>query len=418
MLLPPPSSPSYAPPSKGKEKRKEGRDRRLQNQQKNCRTGLKGTSYNGAIRRLTAFKTSELARSLLNDESLLDDEEDTQFVARCSTNWYISTQLDGIPALTCDEFEENECLGNVDLDYEDEVEVRCLEPSTMPSASPSAVDTPVPTDFPTDFPTDLPTDVPTDVPTSETPRPTESPSDSPTTKCSTASTAPDGVTIIDVNSARDFNLCLAIDMSGSVCNGDSSLLCLDCEPLNVCRSGKENRRICCPNFSNALKFSEDLIDGLSDLPSDRDYSVVHYATAATVASTSESGPNAIDTIKNLNYSGGKTNLADAISSCQSTLDRLPRRSKNYIVVFTDGFPTQPTSEMVAEGTAVSAAKNAKIQGTVIIPVLREDRKRDGFANALEFLREDISSNGEVFSLSPQGSNDLIDFLVKDLASCQ
>ena len=105
LLLP--LSPSFVPPSE--EEEEEGCGRWLQNRPRNCPKGLKDTPYNSTICHLTAFKTSET-------RSIFDDGEDTQLVAKCSTNWYISTQLDSIPALTCDDFEENECWDNEDLE--------------------------------------------------------------------------------------------------------------------------------------------------------------------------------------------------------------------------------------------------------------------------------------------------------------
>lgn len=111
---------------------KQQQQRRLQNKQNSqCTTdGIANLQFNEAIRRLTPFTTAEMSRSLLNDT-------DTSLVARCSTNWWAVTRGRGIAAVTCDQFEAQDCANNQDLPFGAE-DVHCLEPSSMPSASPSA----------------------------------------------------------------------------------------------------------------------------------------------------------------------------------------------------------------------------------------------------------------------------------------
>jgi hypothetical protein len=67
-------------------------------------------------------------------------------------NWYIVTN-GGIPAVTCDEFKEQDCPNNEDLIFTEE-DVQCLEPSSAPSAMPSES----PSDSPTWSPTLTPTE--------------------------------------------------------------------------------------------------------------------------------------------------------------------------------------------------------------------------------------------------------------------
>ena len=205
-------------------------------------------------------------------------------------------------------------------------------------------------------PTDPPTDPPTNLPTKQ-PQKTESPTLKPT--C-----AENG----------NFNLCVAIDMSGSVCNGNSNSLCEQCEParpftFNQCNSGGLNKALCCPNFSNVLEFTRGLITELGELPTQQDFSLVHFATDVTIASTLESWRQAVKSLNQLKYSGGKTNLAGAINSCQLTLQSSPPDRKNLLLVITDGAPSVPESD--PEDAAISAAAQAKLQDSFIIPVLIE-----------------------------------------------
>lgn len=86
------------------------------------------------MRQNTAFTTTQLTRSLLNDT-------DTALVAQCSTNWFAVTQGNGIPAVTCEEFAEQDCVNNEDLEFSG-ADVICLEPSAAPSAAPSQSQTP------------------------------------------------------------------------------------------------------------------------------------------------------------------------------------------------------------------------------------------------------------------------------------
>ena len=90
----------------------------------------------------TIFKNVELAMALLNDT-------DTRAVASCSVNWYVVGNR-GIPAQTCEEFDEQDCRNNEDLEYGEETEIVCLEPSSAPSAAPSTSAAPsaAPSDVP------------------------------------------------------------------------------------------------------------------------------------------------------------------------------------------------------------------------------------------------------------------------------
>ena len=117
-----------------------------------CAKGKLGaTSFIAAIRRRTAFKTSEKVQALLNDT-------ETSLVAQCSVNWYIITK-GGIPSVTCDEYEGLGCESNQDLEF-GASDVTCLEPSAAPSSAPSETPSTVPTAVPSAVPSEVPSAVP------------------------------------------------------------------------------------------------------------------------------------------------------------------------------------------------------------------------------------------------------------------
>ena len=204
----------------------------------------------------------------------------------------------------------------------------------------------------------------------------------------------------------DFNLCLAIDMSGSVCGGF-------CENCGECNSGGTNLSICCSNFANMLDFSKSLVRSLGDLRTNQDFSVVHFATDVDIASTLENRNQAVKTINQLKYTGGSTNLAGAINSCQSTLDDSPSDRKNLILILTDGAPTIP--EFNAEEAATAAAKNAMNKDTFIIPVLIEDPRFQ--TPEVKYLENNISSDGKVFVADFGGLGNLQDAVFEQV-TCQ
>ena len=115
---------------------------------KHCESnGLVGQEFNKVIRKFTAFSNTELSRSLLNDT-------DTGLVAACSANWYIVT-TGGIPSVTCDQFDAQDCANNQDLPFTKD-QVRCLEPSAMPSATPSVKPSSQPSSQPSSHPSSEP----------------------------------------------------------------------------------------------------------------------------------------------------------------------------------------------------------------------------------------------------------------------
>jgi len=235
-----------------------------------------------------------------------------------------------------------------------------------------------PTRNPSEKPTSEPTQNPTEVPSlSPTRNPTTGPTSSPT--C-----AEDG----------NFNMCIAIDM-GSVCSAGCS----------------ENSSTCCSNLSNMLEFTKGLITEVGSLSSDEDFSIVHFGTNVTIASALESWRQSIETINQLQYYGGGSNLAGAISSCQLTLAISPPNRKNIMLLMVVGAPSVP--EVNPLEAAANAAMNARNQNTAIVPILIEEPNSADGSNVL-YLKNEISSDGQVFVSDPVDLNNLQERLFEHL----
>eukprot|EP00581_Thalassiosira_minuscula_P000463 CAMPEP_0183744364 /NCGR_PEP_ID=MMETSP0737-20130205/65691_1 /TAXON_ID=385413 /ORGANISM="Thalassiosira miniscula, Strain CCMP1093" /LENGTH=1442 /DNA_ID=CAMNT_0025980005 /DNA_START=145 /DNA_END=4473 /DNA_ORIENTATION=- len=300
------------------------------------------------------------------------------------------------------------------------------DPTFVPSKSPSSRPTLEPTDTPTLFPTDFPTVTPTDGPIAQpTFQPTLKPTADPTRKPTSDPTSPPTFkpTLLDLTTPAptcaengNFNLCVAIDMSGSVCNGSTKSLCLDCQPITDCNSGGEKLTICCPNFFHVREFTKDLVTTLGELPTKQDFSVVHFGTEVTVASTLESWRQSIKTLNTLEYTGGMTNLAGAISSCQLTLNQSPPDRKNIMLIITDGAPSVPSSLISAQNAARNEALDAENQDTFIIPVLIEEPDENS-QGEVDFLSNSISTDGKVFVSDFDGLQN-IEQSVFDQVTCQ
>jgi hypothetical protein len=100
-----------------------------------------------------------------------------------------------------------------------QIACRTAIPSSSPSLKPTPLPTPLPTQLPTAIPTKLPTKKPTAIPTK---LPTKEPTVEPTSLPSTTQ-GPSAC-------VGKVNVCLALDMSGSVCSPDfnNPQLCEEC----------------------------------------------------------------------------------------------------------------------------------------------------------------------------------------------
>jgi len=248
------------------------------------------------------------------------------------------------------------------------------------TACPAALLSSSPTGTPSKEPTPQPTKQPSPRPT---PRPTKQPSSGPTNgpTCSTE---------------QDFNLCLAVDMSGSVCNSFSwgNGDCLGCSLIEGCRNIFLDQDTCCNDFQSIKTFSQLMIRALDEFPAEKDFSIVQFATDASIASFPQPANAALSTVNNLSYTGGITNHAAAIASCQQSLSlsQNPGR-KNFMMLITDGEPTAP--ENTAEAAANFMAAQAKSNGMFIIPIFISPTYD---AYALSFMRG-LSSDDKVFDVT-------------------
>ncbi len=255
-----------------------------------------------------------------------------------------------------------------------------IAPTSKPSAVPSIMPTPAPL-APTMLPTKEPSVVPTMLPTKE---PSLSPTKMPTLK---PVVVPTPMPTCPPQNG-DFNLCIALDMSGSVCGGGE---CLLCQPMSTCNSFGINQQRCCNNFDNVLEFSKALVRALGDLKTQQDFSLIHFATDAEIASTLQNANQAIKTLQQLAYTGGRTHLGAGITMCQQTLNSSTAGRKNLMLVVTDGYPSRPDPD--PRGVATQAATDAKNKGTHIIPIFIE---RAGSNDEAVKLMKEISSDAEVF----------------------
>ena len=221
----------------------------------------------------------------------------------------------------------------------------------------------------------------------------------------------------------DFNLCLAVDMSGSVCNNGSGSECIDCDQSFLddiisiftqtgCRDNGVDVRTCCSNFASVKQFSSLMVGALEELRADKSFSVVQFATNAQLVSNLNPVQETTRVIENLLvYTGGLTNHQAAINMCQGTFRSFPGR-KNFILLVTDGVPSEPFAD--PEGAAEVAADAAKAEGTHIIPVFIAATGND--LQALEFMRR-LSSDGEVFDVYDFSTLNSLQDRLLDEVSC-
>lgn len=161
-------------------------------------------------------------------------------------------------------------------------------------------------------------------------------------------------------------------MSGSVCNDGGSSECLNCRAnflpvffTSKCRDKFVSEDTCCNNFSEVKDFLSLIVGLLGELPAEKSFSVVQFATEAQLVNGLSSVVRTLPVIDRLDYTGGRTNHADAIQMCQQVLPTWDDR-KNFIMLITNGVPSEPGIN--PEGAAEAAARAAKADGTFIIPV--------------------------------------------------
>jgi len=210
-------------------------------------------------------------------------------------------------------------------------------------------------------------------------------------------------------------------MSGSVCNDNSGSDCLGCKtslmasflPMffsSECRDSFVSEDTCCDNFASVQDFSSLVVDSLGDLPGEQSFSVVQFATTAQLVSGLSSGARTRAALAGLDYTGGLTNHREAIRKCQGTFSFEDGRKK-VIVLITDGVSSEP--EIDPAGVALEAARAAKSDGTLIIPVFISPNND---WEALSFMKG-LSSDDKVFDVTDFGSLSSLQDKLVDQVSC-
>ena len=245
--------------------------------------------------------------------------------------------------------------------------------------------TPKPSSPPSPYPTSLPTPQPT-------PYPTEA-----STICTTKA---------------DFNLCLALDNSGSVCNFGIGE-CLFCEPSLFCQNlfSFLPKQECCQNYVDMINFSKLMVFALGQFEGSSSFSIVQFATSAQLASSLASADETMTVLDNIQFTGGSTDHADAIRQCQNSFSTSDPNRQNFIMLITDGLPS--TTYLNPESVAEEEAAFAKRDGTVIIPIFIAENY-DAYA---ESFMTSLSSDGQFFDVTGFQSLDTLKDRLVEQVSC-
>jgi len=276
------------------------------------------------------------------------------------------------------------------------------EHSYWPSSHPSEEPHSNPSSSPTTPPTQQPSLTPTMLPTSSL-VPTSSPTEKPT--CD--------------ESYDDFNMCIAIDTSGSVCNQGTGNYCIACEPDEICNDIGMDKATCCNNFLDVVEFAKNMVIALESIPNtNQSYSVVGFSTnATTVDGETLTTPDlALEALDRLIYTGGKTNHADAINACRESIASSPLGNldrTNTILLITDGAPSEPAG--LPQDAAEEAADAAKADGVFIIPVYIVPKFTAYIPSP---YLHGISSDGVVFDVDDFTILDSLRGSLLDTVSCQ
>ena len=221
-------------------------------------------------------------------------------------------------------------------------------PSFKPSASPSTK--------PSGTPTGKPSITPSQSPTGEgESAPSETPSSSP-------------ISIpIDNCPEKAFDICIAIDYSGSVCtkSGESPQNCYPSDTNSKCDMslGFPDR---CPNFQLVKSFVADLISEVEGVGPNKQFSLVTFSDVSKTTTIAEltSADSALNQVSDIAYLGGWTNTGGAINACADTLADSDK--EKVIVLVTDGTPTTGASNPL--GYAQLEAQNAMEAGILMLPM--------------------------------------------------
>jgi hypothetical protein len=218
---------------------------------------------------------------------------------------------------------------------------------------------------------------------------------------------------VSCTTKKAFNLCFALDNSGSVCSFGVGE-CLFCEPAIWCQDSlfSPAQPYCCSNYKDVTTFSKLMIFALSQFEAEKSFSVVQFSTYAQLVGNLATADETLTVLDNMHYTGGSTDHAAAISRCQESFAASSDPSRdNFIMIITDGLPS--TDDLYPEIEALEEAEAAKSQGTIIIPIFISKFNE---LNALNFMSL-LSSDGDVFDVTEFGSLDTLKESLVEKVSC-
>lgn len=194
-------------------------------------------------------------------------------------------------------------------------------------------------------------------------------------------------------------VCLAIDMSGSVCSPDfnNPQLCSNCP--SQCQIGSvTNPDSCCENFANIQDFSTSIVDALDAEFTGAEFSAVRFSETAATISGFASKMTVNPLLENLVYTGGFTNHAAALTQCQNTGFDPENPSRSRItILLTDGVPTRPTNGVVGAEEAETTAASVRDTGTFILPVFIAGSDPDAIAYMNRLSSDGAITGGLTFN---------------------
>ncbi len=139
-----------------------------------------------------------------------------------------------------------------------------------------------------------------------------------------------------------------------------------------------------------IEFAKSIIGAFGAIAAQRSFSVVAFATDAELVSELTTASDAMDTLDALTFTGGRTNHAAAINTCRTSLESSSLSDrKNFLLLITDGNPSEPSS--LPEAEAEAAAEIAKSGGILMVPVM--------IKQAVSSYLQGISSDGTVLDAS-------------------
>ena len=208
-------------------------------------------------------------------------------------------------------------------------------------------------------------------------------------------------------------------MSGSICNGPTDSQCIGCPDDGQCREPSIALNSCCSNFDNIKKLAIAIVNSFDELPTEKFYTLVHFASDAQLVIGLAFTGTTISNIEQLVYTGGMDNHAGAISACERSFDTswyAADTRRNAILLITDGLSDTFPTNGEHEANIVAAA--AKGEGTVIVPVLVPPDAPDDTAG-IDFVTG-LSSDGVLADLRDYDVSKILQLRerVVSLLSCQ